>query len=406
MADAPDQNAAKADLKSRLGLKSRASAPAPSLPIVPGAPPPEPVKKAPEKPTAATIEDARRRAAEADQAAGPAVENFQFVAPDHTPLPSLLPASAQVQYVEVKGSEELPEVARKRRIMVIGAVVAAGLVAFLLGRTIAGSAAQDELRAAVIAEAKDKQAFFVAKQPNLDTISNFRGELEKVEAAVRLLDPATGDITSLEKELTGLLGSMTTFAGDSNAFIDPNEAMGDRIFNGALMRRVIAFAYATKSFHEQVVFAIEEAKALFGASPIPPVERQTLLLVAEPDTREVEGLGPVPLSKGTIVLQPGPPQPFPSKDAEGNPITKFQQKVRVEGRDEPIQIETWQLVQADLQPFYNNMAKASKKKVLERLAVINNRLYEQARLLDPKSVREEIQFVLDRADGGEAPKAE
>ena len=56
MADDP-----KADLKARLGLKSRAGAQAPAAPIVPGAPPPEPDK--PKGPTQATIDEARRHAA-------------------------------------------------------------------------------------------------------------------------------------------------------------------------------------------------------------------------------------------------------------------------------------------------------------------------------------------------------
>lgn len=395
MADAP--NEPKADLKSRLGLKSRAAAPAPALPIVPGAPPPEPVKKAPERPTAETIAEARAKAVEAEKAAGPAVEAFQFVAPDKTPLPDKLPQAPQVMYVEVGGAEELPEVKRKRTLMIGALVAGAAIIAFILGRTLAGSAAMDDLREAIIAEAKEKQSFFASKQPTLDLITNFRGELEKIESQVRNLDPAKGDILDLETDLTGLLAAMNNFAGNSGAYINPAEAMGERIFNALLMRRVIGFAYDTKAFHEQVVLAIEEAKALFAASPIPPVERQSILFIAEPDTRDVEGLGPVPLSKGTIVVQPGPPQPFQGKDEAGNPVTKFQQKVRVEGREEPVQIETWQLVQADLQPFFNNMAKAAKRQVLMRLAVITNRLYEMAQRLDAKDVRAAIQEVLDKA---------
>lgn len=403
MADAPnDPNSQKLDLKSRLGLKSRPAAPAPSMPIVPGAPPPEPVKKAPEKPTAETIAEARQRSAEVDAAAGPAVEKFSFVSQDNTPAPAPLPSGPQVKYVEVAGTEEMPEVARKRRIMFIGAVLVAAAVAFLLGRTLAGSSAQSDLRDQVIAEAKTKQQYFVDKQPTLDLINEFKGELEKIDTALRLLDPATGDIMSLEKELTGLLATMNNFAANGKAFLNPDEAMGDRILNGALMRQVVAFAYNTKAFHGDVLDAIEEAKALFSASPIPPADRQTLLLIAEPDSRNVEGVGAVPLSKGTIVIQPGPPQAYQDKDEAGNPVTKYQQKVRVEGREQPVQIETTQLVQANLQPFYNNMAKASMRKVLERIAVISSRLFEQAKQLDAKPIREEIQRVLDiAAQGGE-----
>lgn len=403
MADAPnDPTSQKLDLKARLGLKSRAAAPPSAAPIVPGVlPPPDPVKKAAEKPTAETIAEARQRAAEAEAAAGPAVERFSFVSQDNTPAPGPLPSGPQVKYVEVAGSEELPEVARKRRIMLIGAVLVAAAVAFLLGRTLAGSSAQEELREQVIAEAKAKQQYFIDKQPTFDIINNFRDELGKIDTALRLLDPATGDIMTLEKELTGLLSTMTDFAANGAAFLNPDEAMGDRILNGALMRQVVDFAFNTKTFHEDVLGAIEEAKALFSASPIPPADRQTLLLIAEPDTRDVEGLGPVPLSKGTIVIQPGPPQPYQSTDAAGNPVTKFQQKVRVEGRADPVQIETTQLVQADMQPFYNTMAKNSKRKVLERLAVIASRLFEQAKQLDAKPVRTEIERILDIANKGE-----
>lgn len=400
MADAPNDNSPKLDLKARLGLKNKAPAPAPSVPIVPGVPPPEPPKKPMAKPTAETIEEARQRAAEAHAAAGPAVEAFSLVAPDRTPLPAPLPSSGQVKYVEVAGSEELPEVARKRRFMFIGAVLAAALVAFVLGRTLAGSSAQDALRDEVIAEARTKQQFFVDKQPTLDAIASFRGELEKIDTSLRLFDPATGDILSLEKELTSLLGTMNNFAANSAAFIDPNEAMGERILNGGLMRQVVAFAYATKDFHDDVLGAIDEVKALFGASPIPPVERQTVLIVTEPDTQDVEGLGPVPLSKGTMVVQPGPPQAIPGTDAAGNAVTKFRQKVRIEGREQPVEIDTTQMVKADLQPLYNNLAKTTKKRVLERLAVIATRLFETSKQLDAKPVRAEIERILGMAESG------
>lgn len=414
MADAP--NDPKADLKARLARKATSAAPVAAQPIVPGAPPPEPEKpKAPPKPTQATIDDARRRAAEADQAAGPSVESFSVMGPERTPLPAALPTGPRVEYVEVKGSEELPEAAKKRRTVLIIAVLGAAVVAFFLGRTVAGSSALSGLKESILLEAKDKAKLFEDKKPTFALIEGLKQQLVSVDKVMQGFDPKTGDITTLEKPFADLIGAMAKFAGNKQAALDPAEIMGERIYNASLMKEVIAYAYATQTFQNDVANAVGEAQELLRANPVPPPDRQKLSVIAEPDTFDVEGLGPVPLSKGTIVLQPGPPSPVqlkdatgaPLKDAAGNAMVEFYQKVKVEGREEAVQIKTSQLVVVDMAPFWNNLGQTSKRAVLTRLAAVTSKLLDQVKKLDPKAVIAAIEKVGTAGEGkAEEPKAE
>jgi hypothetical protein len=397
--DAKDQ---KMDLKTRLALKSKAAAAPPPSPVIPNAVLPPPPPKPPEAPTAESIEAARRRAAEADRDAGPAVEQFTIGAPDKTPLPAKLPQEPQIRYVEVPAAAASDDDKRKRRNAMIGAALGAGIVFFFVGQMVAGMSASSEQRESVLREAQEKAELLKDKQATFDAISTLRLELEKVDIAVRGLDKDGGDITTLEKEFAALIGAMGKFAESKVTVIDPDVAMGEKLVNSDLMKEVLGLAYATKIFHGQVVAALEEAKALFSANPVPPPSQQSMLLISEPDEREVEGVGKVPLSKGTIVIQPGPPQATEGKDGSGNTVTEYLQKVKVEGREEPVLIKTTQLVQLDLQPFYANVAKNSKKAVLGRLAVIANRLLEQSKALDPKAVRTKVEEVIDLAGGKKA----
>lgn len=390
MADAP--NDPKLDLKSRLGLKSRAAAPV--APIVPGAPPPEPDK--PKGPTKETIEEARRRAAEAEKAAGPAVEQFQFAAPDHTPLPAALPSGPRVEYVEVKGSEELPGAAKKRRNLLIGVAVGAILVGLVIGRMMGASSARSAFNESVLLEAQAKQKLFDDKQGTFEAIAVLRAQLEKVDAAVRLLDPKEGDITTLEKDFADLLGLMAKFSNNKQSSLDPAEVMGTSMVNGELMKDLVTYAYATRNFQDAVSDAVEEAQTLFQSNPVPPPDQQKLFVLGEPDTMDVEGIGKVPFTKGTLVVQSGPAQPIQTKDAAGNPVTEYLQRVRVEGREDPVQIKTTQFVQVDMAPFWDRAGKNSKKTVLARLAVIASRLHDMSKKLDPKPVKAAIQAVLDK----------
>jgi len=391
VADAP--NEPKADLKSRLGLKSRAASP-PAAPLVPGAPPPEPDKPKVEKPTAATIDEARRHAAEADKAAGPAIENFQFGAPERTPLPSALPSAPRVEYVEVKGSEELPEAAKKRRMVLIAAVVVAALVAFVIGRMMGGQSARSDFNASVLLEAQEKQKLIDSKQATFDGIAVIKAQLEKVDFAVRALDPEKGDITTLEKDFADLIGVMDKFANNKQSSLDPAEVLGGNIINGELMKQLATFAFQTRTFHNNVANANEEAMALLAVSPVRAPEDQKLFAIAEPDEMDVEGIGKVPFSKGTIVVQSGPA--FQNRDTAGNPVAEFYQNVKVEGRDKPVMIKTTQFVQLDMTPFWDKAGKVTKRNVLMRLATISNALFEEVKKIDPKPVKAAIQAVLDR----------
>ncbi len=392
MADSPKEP--KADLKSRLGLKSRSAAP-PAAPIVPGAPPPEPPKPKVEKPTAETIEEARRKAAEAEKEAGPAIEQFQLAAPEQTPLPSALPAAPRVEYVEIK-AEETPETIKKRRMMLIIVGVSAALIFFVIGRMMGSSSARSDLNESVLLEAQEKQKLLEGKQVTFDQIAVIRAQLDKIDSAVRLLDPEQGDITTLEKDFADLVEVMVKFANNKQSSLDPIEVIGNNVVNGDLMRELALFSFQTKSFHEAVSAAVDEAQAMLAANPIPPPDRQKLLAIAEPDALEVEGLGKVPLSKGTLVVQAGRPEGIQTRDAAGNPVTEFYQKVRVEGREEPVQIKTTQMVQVDMAPWWDKTAKQTKRTVLTRLAMIAAGLHEQVKKLDPKPVRAAIQEVLDR----------
>ncbi len=390
MADAP--NEPKADLKSRLGLKSRAAPPA--APIVPGAPPPEPPKPKVEKPTAATIEEARRHAAEAEKDAGPAMEQFQFGAPEKTPLPSALPSGPRIEYVEVKGSEELPEAAKKRRLQLILACVFAALGAFFVGRMMGSSSERSSRVDSAIREAEEKKGLFATKKVTFDNIAAMKAALEKVDTQVRLLDPETGDITTLEKDFTELIIAMGKFAANKQSSIDPAEVMSGTLVNGDLMKVLVSFAYQTRSFQDAVAAGVEEAKSLFLVNPVPPPDRQKLLAISEPDELEAEGLGKVPLSKGTIVIQAGRPEAVATKDAAGNDVTEFYQVAKVEGREKPVQIKTTQMVQVDMAPFWDKQAKSSKRTMLARLATISAQLLEQAKKVDPKAAQAEIDKFL------------
>lgn len=402
MADAP--NDTKADLKSRLGLKSRSAAP-PAAPIVPGAPPPEPDR--PKKPTQATIDEAKRRAAEAEKEAGPAVEAFQFGAPERTPLPSALPSGPRVEYVEVKGSEELPEAAKKRRLTLIMAVVAAAIAAFVIGRMLGGQSARSAMNESVRLEAEAKAEFLDGKKATFEAISALRTQLEKVDGAIRQLDPEKGDITTLEKDFADLLGAMSKFANNKQSAIDPGEAIGTSMVNGALLKDLAAFSYQTQDFQRAVNAAVEEAQALLQANPMRTPEEQKLFAIVEPDAMDVEGVGKVPFSKGSLVVRAGKAEAVPGRDAAGNPTTDYYQKVMVEGRAEPVQIKTTQFVQLDMGPFWEKSGKQTKRTVLARLAELTSRLYEQSKKIDVKPLRNEVQAIIDRGgEGGGAPAAE
>lgn len=399
MADSP--NDTKADLKSRLGLKSRSAAP-PAAPIVPGAPPPEPDK--PKKPTQATIDEAKRRAAEAEKEAGPAVEAFQFGAPERTPLPSTLPSGPRVEYIEVKGSEELPEAAKKRRLTLIMAVVAAALAAFVIGRMLGGQSARSAFNESIRLEAQSKAEFLDSKKATYEAISALRAQLEKVDGAVRQLDPEKGDVTTLEKDFADLLGAMAKFANNKQSAIDPGEAIGTSMLNGELVKDLAAFAYQTQDFQRAVNAAVEEAQTLLQANPVRTPDEQKLYAIVEPDTMDVEDVGKVPYSKGSIVVRAGKAEPVQGRDAAGNPTTDYYQKVMVEGRTEPVQIKTTQFVQLDMKPFWDKAGNQTKRMVLGRLAELASRLYEQSKKIDVKPLRATVQGILDH--GGEAPPAE
>lgn len=390
MANPP--KARKPDLKSRLGLKSRSSLP-PARPIVPGAPPPEPVKPKVEKPTEESIAEARRRAAEAEAAAGPAVEQFQIAAPEHTPLPAPIPAAPRIEYVEVKGSEELPDAARKRRRMLIMVGVGAGLVAFVVGNMMGRSSVRSSINDSVMLEAQEKRALFDEKQGTFEKIAVVKAALERIEQSIRLLDPEQGDITTLEKEFADLIGAMSDFANHKQASLDPDEVLGSNVVNGALMKELAAFAFKTKSFHMSVKAAVEEAQAMFAAMPSPA--NNELYAVSEPGKIEVPGLGEIPISKGTLLVNWGAPEAVQTRDSSGSPVTEYYQKVLLHGRDKPLQINTKQMVQVDMGPRLAKATKDTKRKILTRLAEIAATLLEQVNEIDVKEVKASIQKVLD-----------
>ena len=276
--------------------------------------------------------------------------------------------------------------------------VGAALFAFVIGRMMGGSAARSDFNESVLLEAQAKKDLLDAKQPTFEAIAVLRAQLEKVDSAVRLLDPETGDITTLEKDFADLLGVMAKFANNKQSSLDPAEVMGTSMVNGELMKELITYAYQTRTFQEAVSDAVEEAQTLFQSNPVPPPDQQKLFVLGEPDTMDVEGLGPVPYTKGTLVVQSGRAEPIQTRDAAGNPVTEFLQRVRVEGRTEPVQIKTLQFVQVDMTPFWEKTAKKSKQTVLGRLALMASRLYDMSKKLDPKPVKAAIQTVLDKAD--------
>jgi len=279
-------------------------------------------------------------------------------------------------------------------------VLVGGVVAFRDGWMIGRQLARSDFNASVLLEAQEKQKLLDSKQATFESIAVIKAQLEKVDFAVRALDPEKGDITTLEKDFADLIGVMGKFSANKQSSLDPAEVLSGSIVNGELMKQLATFAFQTRTFHNNVTSAQEEAMALLAVSPVRASEDQKLFAIAEPDTMDVEGLGPVPYSKGTLVVQSGRAEAIQTRDAAGNPVTEFYQKVKVEGRAEPVQIKTNQFVQVDMAPFWEKAGKATKRNVLMRLAIISSELLEEVKKIDVKTVKAAIQAVLDRGGAG------
>ncbi len=410
------------DLKSRLGLKTQAAAaPAPApvtsgaqLPPPPAGPvlPPPPSPKV-EGPTAETIEEARRRAEELAAAAGPAAEEFSIGgAPDRTPVPAV-GGGVQVEYVDVGAKELSPEVRKKNRMVLIGAVVVAALVAFFLGRALSSSDALNALKENMILEAKEKLRTFETYQPAFAQMSQLTADLKAFNDEAAAVEAGKKEMVELEEPLGVLVGKVKAFV-DAKAYVDPALVVGGQVYNGEVVASVLNFALRTQAAYQQASSLLEEAQTLVAMWRPVPEEAQKRLVLADVEDHQHPEFGAVPFGKGRLVKNVGAPAKIDLTSPDGRVVgSEFQQMVLLEGEKEPIQVKTSQVVQTDLGPFFTENLNATKSVSLGRLAELTGRLQKMLEACNPGPVENTIQEFLvkagvdpDNASAAEAPPAE
>lgn len=388
VADADDGK--KVDLKARLGLKKKA-APAPVVSGLEGLPPIEPEKpKGPPKPSAADIEAARKAAESVAREAGPAIEDFNTGLPQKTPLPAALPGGAvageaRIVYVP---AETPPEVERRRIFILFGAVLAAFLLAFFVGRSCAGSGVKAELRENITRELAEKQKLFASKEPLFRRIDTLETRLEQAANLVRTVTKDKKDPMTLQQPLDELFGELERYATD-NVFLSPEEVLGTSVYDGALMRHLVDYALRTQVVHADVAAAVKESKALKTVGDAPPPEVTTRVLVVQTEDRDVPGIGKIPVGKGLWVAKPGRPVKTMVTGPDGKEVEEWTQvDVMPVGATTPITVKTTQLVQVDLGQFFQEQALMQKLLAVTRMAKIASDLLPLVRSIDPKPVLE------------------
>lgn len=378
----------KDDLKARLGLKKKGAATAVPGPVVEGLPPIEPEKPAgPPKPSAESI-DAARKAAEAVAAqSGPAIEEFGVGRPDKTPLPAALPTGAgevRTEYVQV-AAEPSPEAERKRLLILLGAVLAAGLLAFFMGRSCSGSGAKAEAKENITRELKDKQQFFAKKDPTFRRIAALADKLEATNKAVKQLAKDKNPL-AIEKPLDEAFGELERFVND-NVYIAPEDVLGTTVYDATLMRHLVDYAVRTRVAFGEIVAAVKESKGLKSLGAAPPTELATRWMVVQVEDRDVPELGKIPVGKGLWVARPGHPEKTETPTPDGKVIEEWNQvDVLPVGGTAPIQVKTSQVVQVDLGQFFQEQAMLQKVLALTRMAKLADDLEPVVRSLDPKPI--------------------
>ena len=403
LAENDDSNTGKpkldaSDLRAKLGLAGK-KAPPPPAPKVERAvvgpepvPAPAPVVARPTQPSAESIDEARRKAAEAHAEAGPAVEEFSVAGNDRTPLPAALPSEGvRVEYVSVGAADSYPGQDRKRRILLVAVALFVGGVAFVLGSMLSGSSARNELRDSYVREAREKESLLKANKDNVARIVELKTKLREALVKIReVTNDPKADPAALEPVFNGLVPILAAYEKDK-VFIDPGPVMGDTMFNGTLMQEVVGFAVQTVLLHNAVSDGLGEIRGYMRMSAPPQATTRSILI--ERGEREVEGVGSLPISTGEWIKDAGPPQQIDLVDSTtGQPVGKeWQLKVLVVGEEEPRQVATHQVMQLDLKPIFDERTEFAKRVSFERLAQIVEKLDKVATGVNPEAVIKSVQ---------------
>lgn len=379
----------KDDLKARLGLKKKGASPQAQ---VEGLPPIEPEKPAgPPKPSQESIDAAKKAAESLARQAGPAIEEFGTGRPDKTPLPASLPGGTgapgevRVEYVTVE-PEANPALERKRIFILGGSVLAAAIVAFIFGRSCAGSAVKAETKENITRELKDKQDFFAKKEPTFRRMQQLEDKLEQVDKLVKQVTKDKKDPMSLQKPLDELFNEIDRYVAD-NVFVATADVLGTAVYDAPLMGRLVDYAAHSQIVHGQIAAAAKEAKALKTLSDAPPPEVPTRVLVVQTEERDVPNLGKIPVGKGLWVARSGHPVKTQVTQIDGKIVEEWNQvDVLPVGATAPIQVKTTQIVQVDLTQFFQEQSMMQKLLALTRQAKIASDLLPIVRTLDPKPV--------------------
>ena len=379
-ADKPNDPGQKHDLKARLGLKGRAaSAPAP-VPLMSGGvqlppPDPEPVKADPKR---------------SDATIPPRNEN------DNTPMPAALPGveRVRVEYINISDGESRVASQKTQRLVLVGSILVVGAIAFFLGRGMAGSAASGESVEARKTEIAEKKKFIEASKPLYERMTGLRDDLEKAVLAIAKADADKTDVLepAVVAQIDDAIGKVAKYVGDKVA-LDPAAAVGKSAINGEVAAQVVAFAVKTREILVQAQAVLDEAKAMAPLWIAPSENAAKRNIMIEPTELAYKGTN-IPVSKGTMIAEPGPPQPVPVKDAAGLVTgTEFHQMVLLEGAKDPVEVKSTQVAIVDLGPLFTANAKGFKRHSFGRLALSFAALHDALKALDLSK----LQVTLDTA---------
>lgn len=400
MADDENQGKSKldtADLKARLGLKKqKPAALAPHVPQ-PTTPPPSASGAGLDEDTEVdagqaselveSVAEARRRSAEAAAEAGPALEDFSVIGQERTPLPQPLPGP---DFTRVGAAESYPGMEKKRRLQMIALAVGVGIVAFLLGSMLSGASRENERRTSYILEARETKKTLEAQSAVLARISDLKEKVKVILGKIAALrEQSAKDPKVLEPVFAELMGELGPYR-DDKIYIDPEALIGEAIYNGTLMRDVIAFALRTRALYDRVNSGLDEMVSY--ARMARPPEVLTRGLLVEKDEREVEGIGKFPVARGVWIKDSGKPGEVDLTDpTTGQSVGKdWQILVMTEGATEPMQVPTAQVMTLDLKPIYDERIALAKEITFERLTTLATEIDRIASSINPAALMTEI----------------
>jgi hypothetical protein len=118
-----------------------------------------------------------------------------------------------------------------------------------------------------------------------------------------VLDPA------VVAQIDEAIGKLAKYVGDKVA-LDPAAAVGKSAINGEVAAQVVAFAVKTREVLVQAQAVLDEAKAMAPLWIAPSEDAAKRNILIEPTELPFKGKK-VPVSKGTMIVQPGPPEEVP-----------------------------------------------------------------------------------------------